>query len=89
MPENPKETDESLDVRTIRHLVRLMKRYDLTAIDFIEGETKIRLRRAARKPSRRRLPRTVHAAAPLRPSVAPAAPRHRAPPQPVAARPES
>ena len=45
MPDNAKETDEPLDVRTIRHLVRLMKRYDLTAIDFIEGETKIRLRR--------------------------------------------
>jgi acetyl-CoA carboxylase biotin carboxyl carrier protein len=47
MPENPTGTDEPLDVRTIRHLVRLMKRYDLTAIDFIEGETKIRLRRRA------------------------------------------
>jgi acetyl-CoA carboxylase biotin carboxyl carrier protein len=45
MPENPTGTDEPLDVRTIRHLVKLMKRYDLTAIDFIEGQTKIRLRR--------------------------------------------
>ncbi len=52
MPENPTDTDEPLDVRTIHHLVRLMKRYDLTAIDFIEGETKIRLRR--RGPSRSR-----------------------------------
>jgi acetyl-CoA carboxylase biotin carboxyl carrier protein len=32
-------------VRAIRHLVRLMKRYDLTAIDFLEGPTQIRLRR--------------------------------------------
>jgi acetyl-CoA carboxylase biotin carboxyl carrier protein len=45
MPENPTGTDEPLDVRTIRHLVRLMKQYDLTAIDFVEGQTKIRLRR--------------------------------------------
>jgi acetyl-CoA carboxylase biotin carboxyl carrier protein len=45
MPENPSEPSEPLDVRTIHHLVRLMKRYDLTAIDFIEGSTKIRLRR--------------------------------------------
>jgi acetyl-CoA carboxylase biotin carboxyl carrier protein len=45
MPENATGSDEPLEVRTIRHLVRLMKRYDLTAIDFIEGETKIRLRR--------------------------------------------
>jgi acetyl-CoA carboxylase biotin carboxyl carrier protein len=32
-------------VRTIRHLVRLMQRYDLTAIDLGEGTSKIRLRR--------------------------------------------
>jgi len=50
MPENPTGTDEPLDVRTIRHLVRLMKRYDLTAIDFIEGQTKIRLRRRGTEP---------------------------------------
>ena len=62
MPENPTETDESLDVRTIRHLVRLMKRYDLTAIDFIEGETKIRLRRRGAEPAPAAAP--VPAAAP-------------------------
>ena len=45
MPERPTEPPEPLDVRTIHHLVRLMKRYDLTAIDIIEGATKIRLRR--------------------------------------------
>ena len=41
----PEPVNEPLDVRTIHQLVRMMKRYDLTAIDFIEGETKIRLRR--------------------------------------------
>jgi acetyl-CoA carboxylase biotin carboxyl carrier protein len=51
MPENPTGTDEPLDVRTIRHLVRLMKQYDLTAIDFIEGQTKIRLRRRGGEPN--------------------------------------
>jgi len=45
MPEKPTEPTTPLDVRSIRHLVRLMKRYDLTAIDLIEGPTKIRLRR--------------------------------------------
>ena len=45
MPENPTEPTGPLDVHTIRHLVRLMKRYDLTAIDIHEGATKIRLRR--------------------------------------------
>ena len=42
MPENP---SDPVDVRTIRHLVRLMKAYDLTAIDLIDGSTQIRLRR--------------------------------------------
>src|SRR6516164_5201208 len=51
MPENPTGTDEPLDVRTIRHLVRLMKQYDLTAIDFMEGQTKIRLRRRGSEPA--------------------------------------
>jgi acetyl-CoA carboxylase biotin carboxyl carrier protein len=49
MPE-PEKTEEPTGpepegVRAIRHLVRLMKRYDLTAIDFMEGPTQIRLRR--------------------------------------------
>src|SRR3954466_14421738 len=70
MPENPTGTDEPLDVRTIRHLVRLMKRYDLTAIDFIEGETKIRLRRRGPEP----------AAAPLPPAPRPPPPAPPAPP---------
>ena len=43
--ETPPTESEPMDVRAIRHLVRLMKRYDLTAIDFIEGPTQIRLRR--------------------------------------------
>jgi len=37
-------------VRAIRHLVRLMKKYDLTAIDFLEGPTQIRLRRRGPEP---------------------------------------
>jgi acetyl-CoA carboxylase biotin carboxyl carrier protein len=83
MPENPKETDESLDVRTIRHLVRLMKRYDLTAIDFIEGETKIRLRRRGAEPA----PAVAHlpVAAPPPTVVPAAAPRTEPTPQPIAA----
>jgi acetyl-CoA carboxylase biotin carboxyl carrier protein len=39
------EQPRSPDVRTIRYLVRLMHRYDLTAIDVTEGATQIRLRR--------------------------------------------
>jgi acetyl-CoA carboxylase biotin carboxyl carrier protein len=45
MPEETTGPSETPDVRTIRHLVRLMQRYDLTAIDLGEGTSKIRLRR--------------------------------------------
>ncbi len=45
MPGTPLEEAEAENVRAIRQLVRLMKRYDLTAIDFVEGGTQIRLRR--------------------------------------------
>lgn len=68
MAENP---TEPLEVRTIHQLVRMMKRYDLSAIDFIEGDTKIRLRR--RGPE----------AAPSPPGYAP--PAYAPPPPPAAA----
>jgi len=74
MPENPTDPTEPHDVRTIHQLVRMMKRYDLTAIDFIEGDTKIRLRR--------RGPEAV-AAFPPPPGYAPAA--HGPPPPPLTA----
>jgi acetyl-CoA carboxylase biotin carboxyl carrier protein len=54
MPEIPSEEPAAENVRAIRQLVRLMKRYDLTAIDFLEGGTQIRLRR--------RGPEVAHAA---------------------------
>jgi acetyl-CoA carboxylase biotin carboxyl carrier protein len=52
MPENPSGPPEAENVRAIRQLVRLMKRYDLTAIDFAEGSTQIRLRRRGSEASR-------------------------------------
>jgi acetyl-CoA carboxylase biotin carboxyl carrier protein len=74
MPENSTEPTEPLDVRTIRHLVRLMKRYDLTAIDIIEGATKIRLRRRGAETAV--VPLVAHGAA------LPVAPPPVAPPRP-------
>jgi acetyl-CoA carboxylase biotin carboxyl carrier protein len=51
MPDPPAKSDPiAPDVRTIHHLVRLMQRYDLTAIDLGEGPNKIRLRRRAADP---------------------------------------
>ena len=81
MPENSTEPTEPLDVRTIRHLVRLMKQYDLTAIDIIEGATKIRLRRRGVETAvvplvaaSSALPAAPPPVAPPRPELAPAAP---------------
>jgi acetyl-CoA carboxylase biotin carboxyl carrier protein len=45
MAENPSGPAEPLDVRRIHYLVRLMKHYDLTALDLIDGPVQIRLRR--------------------------------------------
>src|SRR4051794_15363542 len=39
------ESSETPEVRTIRQLVRLMYRYDLTATDLGDGPSRIRLRR--------------------------------------------
>lgn len=36
------------DVRTIRQLVRLMARYDLSQVDLLDGDARIRLRRGPR-----------------------------------------
>jgi acetyl-CoA carboxylase biotin carboxyl carrier protein len=36
------------DVRTIKHLIRLMARYDLSEIDLQEGDLRVRLRRGGR-----------------------------------------
>jgi acetyl-CoA carboxylase biotin carboxyl carrier protein len=68
MPEPEKNAEtpefEPVDVRAIRHLVRLMKRYDLTAIDFIEGSTQIRLRRRGPEAAIAYQPTTVAPVAP-------------------------
>lgn len=45
MPSEQNQPSESPELRTIRQLVRLMQRYDLTAIDLGDGASRIRLRR--------------------------------------------
>src|SRR5262245_50404289 len=78
MPDNP---SEPLDVRTIHHLVRLMKRYDLTAIDFNNGPIRIRLRRHEGGEAR---PAAAPSAAPPSPAPAPLPAERPAPPAPPA-----
>jgi acetyl-CoA carboxylase biotin carboxyl carrier protein len=67
------ESPDPFDVRTIRYLVRLMSRHDLSEIDLREGELRIRLRRGTRM-----------RAAPPAPLPAPAAEPAAAPPAPAA-----
>jgi acetyl-CoA carboxylase biotin carboxyl carrier protein len=45
MAEERSDPTEPLDVHRIHYLVRLMKRYDLTALDVSDGAVRIRLRR--------------------------------------------
>jgi acetyl-CoA carboxylase biotin carboxyl carrier protein len=45
MAEQPSEPAQSFDVQRIHDLVRLMKRYDLTALDVKDGSVQVRLRR--------------------------------------------
>ncbi len=66
MAENPSGPTEPLDVQRVHSLVRLMKRYDLTAIDLTDGSVQIRLRRHSPQAT---LPRTAGAAHPVEPAV--------------------
>lgn len=78
------------EVRKIRHLVRLMHKYDLTAIDIQEGESHIRLRRrnpdAVAHAAPAAVPMAIPAAAPV-PAAAAAAPAAASAPAPAAAAP--
>ena len=79
MAENPPGPAKPLDVERLHYLVRLMKRYDLTALDVNDSSVQIRLRRSS--------PHAIppHAPAPplpVAPTVSPARrpchpPRHR------------
>ncbi|GAC1345066.1 MAG: acetyl-CoA carboxylase biotin carboxyl carrier protein [Isosphaeraceae bacterium] len=66
-PSEPVDAERlEAEVRTIHRLVRLMHRFDLTAIDLDEGRTRIRLRRRSGDAP-------AHASAPLPPVAAPIA----------------
>ena len=47
MAENPPGPAQPLDVERLHYLVRLMKRYDLTALDVNDSSVQIRLRRSS------------------------------------------
>ena len=81
----PEPMPEPEGVRAIRHLVRLMKKYDLTAIDFLEGPTQIRLRRRGPEASIAYQPAPISFAPqpPQTPTAAPIAPAPAAPTAPA------
>jgi acetyl-CoA carboxylase biotin carboxyl carrier protein len=82
MAEDPSGSTEPLDVQRIHYLVRLMKRYDLTALDVNDGKILIRLRR--------RESETAHPPAPTNPQAAASAVAHHPahlPPAPARAEP--
>ena len=72
MADDASKIPSPFDIRTIKDLVALMGRHDLSEIDLREGELRIRLRRG---------PRGIVAAAPATPSPAPP-PAASAPPAP-------
>jgi acetyl-CoA carboxylase biotin carboxyl carrier protein len=45
MAEDSSAPKEPLDVKRVHYLVRLMRRYDLTALDLSDGTVRVRLRR--------------------------------------------
>jgi acetyl-CoA carboxylase biotin carboxyl carrier protein len=77
MAEREPESPESPDVRTVRQLVRLMHKFELTAIDLTNERTTIRLRRSSGVVAAPAAPAAA-AAAPVAPA-APAAPSASAP----------
>jgi len=68
MAENPSGPTEPLDVQRVHSLVRLMKRYDLTALDITDGSVQIRLRRQSPQAALPPLARASHSTEPVAPS---------------------
>jgi acetyl-CoA carboxylase biotin carboxyl carrier protein len=85
MEEKASSPLEPLGVKWIHHLVRLMKRYDLTALDLVDGSVQIRLRRRGSEPvappaATSAHPATASSAATSAASLPPAASRPEQPP---------
>jgi acetyl-CoA carboxylase biotin carboxyl carrier protein len=92
MAENPSGPTEPLDVERVHSLVRLMKRYDLTALDVTDGSVQIRLRRQRPQAAVPPVGAPSHsfepaASSPVVPSPAPA--RSESPPTTVSAAPNT
>jgi acetyl-CoA carboxylase biotin carboxyl carrier protein len=73
MAEDPSTPKEPLDIKKVHYLVRLMKRYDLTALDLSDDSVQIRLRRHGPLAQAARAAATNEAAPP--PHVQPSSPQ--------------
>lgn len=82
MADEAQETPRPFDVRTIKFLVHLMSKHDLSELDLMEGTQRIRLRRGARVVAAPAVAPTL--VAPPAPTAGTAAP---APAQPTPAAP--
>jgi acetyl-CoA carboxylase biotin carboxyl carrier protein len=73
LADDDQESPDPFDVRTIRYLVRLMSRHDLSEIDLREGTVRIRLRRGTRTRAASPAPLPAPAPEPVTTPPAPAA----------------
>lgn len=86
MAENSSGPTEPLDVRRIKFLAHLMKRYDLASVDLTDGQVQIRLRRRGPEVvSVAPAARGVMLGGMVQEHAAPAAPPAPEPPRPAAA----
>ena len=81
MAEDPSAPKEPLDVKRVHYLVRLMRRYDLTALDLSDNSVQIRLRRRG-SDAPRRGPRPLRPQATRSRQAPPAKPARRRRPGP-------
>ncbi len=75
MADEASKTPGPFDVQTIRHLVGLMSRHDLSEIDLREGDARLRLRRGPRRSSTHQTvaaPASAPVAVPSPPAAPPA-----------------
>ena len=73
MADDPSAPKEPLDVKRVHYLVRLMRKYDLTALDLSDSKVQIRLRRRASDEPPSKAAASIPSSNPPSPSASPPA----------------